>query len=75
MTNMLTDDIDMKRQVQAIYVRGNTLINKFRNCSDEVKLKLFKTYCNSFYCSNLWYNFSKTMYRKVKSVYNRVFGI
>ena len=27
-------------------MRGNLLIKRFRHCSDQVKIKLFKSYCN-----------------------------
>jgi len=67
------DDIDIGRQIKAIYARGNSIINKFKHCSDDVKRNLFITYCNSFYLSHLWSHFRKTSYNRVKVAYNNVF--
>ena len=67
------DDLDMKRQMCSIYARGNVLVKKFSNCTDDVKIKLFKSYCTSFYCLNLWNSFKVSSFRKVKSAYNKMF--
>ena len=72
-TDVLNDNDDIQRHVKGIYARGNMLVKKFMQCSYDVKVKLFKAYCNSFYCGNLWCNFSKATLRKVKTAYNRVF--
>jgi len=69
----MKDDVDMKRQMRGIYARGNVLLKRFRNCDDNVKIKLFRLYCSSFYCMNLWSRFTSYSYRKVKSAYNRIF--
>ncbi len=60
--------------MKSIYCRGNTIIKRFRSCSENVKVKLFKAYCTSFYCMCLWtkYNVAKSV-SKVKVAYNRVF--
>jgi hypothetical protein len=48
---VITDDKldhrDIMRQIRAIYTRGNILLRKFRKCTDEVKLQLFKSYCTN----------------------------
>jgi len=69
----MKDDIDMKRQIKGIYSRGNILLKRFGQCNDNVKIKLFKAYCSSFYCLSLWSKFNTNSYRKVKSSYNRIF--
>ena len=69
----LNDEMDMKRQLRSIYARGNVLIKQFRQCSEDVKIKLFKAYCSSFYCLALWNRFTVANYKKVKSSYNRIF--
>ena len=38
----LTDDSDIMRQMKAFYARGNTLVRKFRVCTDVVKPQLLK---------------------------------
>ena len=54
MSDDFSDDLDLSRQMRAIYTRGNMLIKNFKSCSDDVKLQLFKTYCSNLYCGQLW---------------------
>ena len=69
----LKDDIDINRELRGIYARGNVLIKKFLTCSEAVKIKLFKSYCNSFYSSQLWCNYNLSSIRKLHVAYNHVF--
>ena len=73
LSNDMYDDVDIRQQVKATYARGNVLIAKFRKCDDEVKIKLFKTFCNSFYGCNLWARYHKSAMRKLVNAYGRVF--
>ena len=66
------DHDDMLRQLRLLYVRGNTLVRKFGKCSHAVLTTLYRTYCENFYNIFLWFNFSKTMYNKVKVACNNV---
>ena len=66
------DNGDLSRQTRSIYARGNALIKRFSMCDTEVKVKLFKSYCSSFYCSQLWSSFTTTAFRKLQSSYNRI---
>jgi hypothetical protein len=72
-TSDFKDDRDIKRQIRAIYARGNILISKFRKCSNEVKVQLFKSFCSNAYCSHLWSSFSKGVFRKLQVAYNNIF--
>ena len=36
----LSDNADIVRQMKCIYVRGNMIIKKFRFCSEDVKVKV-----------------------------------
>ena len=67
------DNQDIQRQIKAIYSRGNAMIKRFKLCNNDVKVRLFKAYCSSFYCSQLWCNFDTVPYRKLQSSYNRIF--
>ena len=67
------DDKDILRAVRSLYARGNFLISKFRNCTSDVKSKLFKSYCTSFYGINLWYSYHATVKRKVNIAYKKIF--
>ena len=49
------------------------IIKKFKHCSDEVKVKLFKAYCTNFYGICLWSRFTKACLRKLHVAYKRIF--
>ena len=66
------DNMDLFRQTKAIHAHGNVLIKKFGICDDDVKVKLFKAYCSSFYCSQLWSSYCDISYRKLRTSYNRI---
>ena len=69
----LKDDCDIKRQIKALYARGNMLTHKFHFCSDNVKRCLFRTFCTSNYGCEMWSNFSNSSYRKINVAYNSIF--
>lgn len=72
-TNNMSDDTDIRRQIRCIYSRGNTLISKFKQCTIDVKTKLFNSYCSSFYGSNVWSSFNEYTKKKVIVSYKQVF--
>ncbi|XP_045457309.1 uncharacterized protein LOC123667459 [Melitaea cinxia] len=49
-----SDDMDMERERRALAVRSNMLIRRFAKCTNEVKITLFRAYCQSFYTCSLW---------------------
>ena len=49
------------------------LIRNFVHCTDDVKIKLFKSYCTSLYCCPLWYNYRKYNIKKLHVASNKVF--
>ena len=51
LTNALTDDDDINRQVRSLYCSTNQLKSAFSQCSFDVKNLLFKWYCTNFYNS------------------------
>ena len=73
LTCNMSDNADLKRQVKANYSRGNGIIKIFIYCTDVVKVKLFNSYCTSFYGSVLWVNYNVNDMRKVRSSYNKIF--
>ena len=64
------DDLDIVRQLKCVILRTNILMRTFSSCSVEVKLFLFQSYCSNFYCSHLWYNFTKVQMNKLRITYN-----
>ena len=41
------DDKDIMRQCRQFYARGNILLRTFYMCTNDVKIKLFSTFCSS----------------------------
>jgi len=56
-----------------MYAQGNVLVSKFRKYTSEVKSQLFKTFITNLYCGQLWCNFNKQSFNKLKISYNNVF--
>jgi len=71
--DLFMDDNDIKRQMKAIYGKGNTLIRKFKQCSVEVKTRLFQSFCTNMYCEELWNNYKVSSVNQLKVSYNNVF--
>ncbi|XP_059055935.1 uncharacterized protein LOC131849827 [Achroia grisella] len=72
-TDDLKDNADIERERRALAVRGNMLSRRFARCSTEVKITLFKAYCQSFYTSSLWVNYTQQAYSALRVQYNNVF--
>ena len=70
--NDLKDNEDMLRHLHSFYARSNSVIRKFHSCSIGVKLHLFHAYCCTMYCSQLWVNYNKGTYLKLKVAYNNM---
>lgn len=69
-TDQLTDDEDIYRQCRMLYVQANILARKFGNCSVNVKLTLFKTFCSPLYTAHLWLNYKKASFQRLQVAYN-----
>ena len=52
-----------------------SLLKKFKNCSDDIKVQLFRSYCTGMYTGQLWWNYSKCVIRKLIVAYNRAFRL
>ena len=72
-TESNSDNRDIQRQLRFIYANGNNLIRKFRNCSTQIKLQLFRSYCYNLYCCHLWSTYTQRRYNSIKVAYNNVF--
>lgn len=72
-TEDLKDDEDIERERRALAVRGNMLARRFARCSREVKITLFKAYCQSFYSSSLWINHTRRTASSLRVQYNNIF--
>ena len=68
--NCLNDDSDIMREVENLFMRFNLLCRRFRRCSLQVKLMLFRSFCICFYDTALWSHFSAAALLKFKSCYH-----
>ena len=68
----MCDDDAVNDVIKSMYIRGNMLARKFSNCSDNVKIKLFQSYCSNFYCSTLWSNDNPDLIQRVKVCHNNI---
>ena len=55
--------------LKCLFARANVLVRRFADCSIQVKLKLFNTYCLCFYDIALWENFHVSVIGKLASAY------
>ena len=67
------DNAHIKKEIRNTFARGNMLIRNFRHCSDDVKVKLYKTYCSSIYCCALISKYHKTVLKKLHIAFNKMF--
>ena len=71
-TNTLTDVDDINSEIKKMFVRiTNMLIRKFHNCSTDVKIMLFKTFCICLYNVALWKTFKIVTLNKFRLCYNK----
>jgi len=67
----LSDDKDIQREIKALFTRTNMLCRRFKICSLQVKLKLFRSYCICLYDVALWSSFTVATYKKLSSCYSK----
>ena len=72
-TNDLTDDADIDRQVKKLYAQGNSILRKFHMCSWDVKLTLFRAYCSPLYTAQLWWSHKRASINRLKVTYHDLF--
>ena len=71
----LSDEADMEDKMRGLYARSNMLRRKFYFCSDQVKSKVFSSYCNNIYMCSLWVSYRKRCMRQFIVSYNNSFRI
>ncbi|XP_026733952.1 uncharacterized protein LOC113498213 [Trichoplusia ni] len=72
-TDDLGDHADIERERRALAVRANMLARRFARISKEVKVTLFKAYCQTFYTSSLWFSYTRGVLDKLRIQYNNGF--
>jgi hypothetical protein len=73
LNDRVSDDDHIIKEMRNLFARGNMLIRNFRQCTHDVKVALFKTFCSNVYCCPLWYNFRKCIEKKIHVACNKVF--
>lgn len=68
-----SDNDDIKCQRRKLCVRANSLIRKFRNCSNDIKSSLFKAFIGGIYCCQLWSVYKKSVFNSIRTMYNNSF--
>ena len=71
--NDLTDDEDIGRHRRYLYCTGNMLVSKFKMCSEDVKKRLFSTFCYNTYGGHIWTSYKAESFRKAKVSFNDVY--
>ncbi|XP_050684520.1 uncharacterized protein LOC126979317 [Leptidea sinapis] len=74
-TEDLEDQMDIERERRALAVRSNMLARRFIQCSSEVKITLFKAYCQTFYTSSLWVRYTQRTLSAFRVQYNNGFRL
>ncbi|XP_063895208.1 uncharacterized protein LOC135118097, partial [Helicoverpa armigera] len=73
LTDDLKDNADVERERRALAVRGNMLARRFHRCTDQVKITLFKAYCQGLYTGGLWISCTKRSLDALRVQYNNIF--
>ena len=68
----MCDDAFINKLIRGIYARGNMIRRKFNECTEEVKVQLFRSYCSSFYCCSVWDLYKQESIRRIKVCHNNV---
>ena len=71
----LTDDEDINREIKNMFARTNVLLRRFRMCSVEVKVVLFKSFCLCLYDIGLWKVYNKGTLNRFRSCYHKCLKI
>ncbi|KAJ0169527.1 hypothetical protein K1T71_014712 [Dendrolimus kikuchii] len=71
----LSDDLDIERERRALAVRCNMISRRFSRCNEQVKVTLFRAYCQSFYTCQLWVKCSKKALGTIRIQYNNAYRI
>ena len=69
----LYDNNDILKEMRKLYIRSNSLLRTFGNCSVQIKKELFRSFCTAFYCSHLWTHHSKAVHSKIRVAYNNIY--
>ena len=71
---MFTHNNRDDRHIESLYrgmcVRSNMVLRNFKKCTTDVKCLLLKSFCTSFYCISLIFNYNATKLNRLRVCYN-----
>ncbi|XP_048487054.1 uncharacterized protein LOC125490781 [Plutella xylostella] len=70
LTEDLRDECDIERERRALSIRCNMLARRFHRCSSDVKITLFKAYCQNMYTCHLWIKYTRRAMSTMRVQYN-----
>jgi len=70
-SDMLSDDVDMQREIRNLFTRCNILARRFAKCSVDVKIALYIMYCICLYDAGLWLKYKSGSLSNLTSCYNK----
>ncbi|XP_050684019.1 uncharacterized protein LOC126978934 [Leptidea sinapis] len=70
----MKDNCDIDRERRALAVRS-MLARRFARCTKDVKITLFKSFCQSFYTCSLWVDYTQKSINALRVQYNNIFRI
>ena len=70
LTYNLKDDIHIENLYRGLCIRSNTILRNFSKCTKDVKILLFQSYCQSFYCLSLVFRVRLSDMQRLRVCYN-----
>ncbi|XP_045775168.1 uncharacterized protein LOC123874053 [Maniola jurtina] len=71
----MSDIKDIERERRALAVRCSMVARRFARCNKQVKITLFKAYCQTFYTCSLWVSYTQRTYNDLRVQYNNGFRV
>lgn len=74
-TEDLKNHADIEKERKTLAVRCNILVRRLAWGSKQVKISLFKSYCQVFYTFSLWINYKQRAVNDLRVLYNNDFRV
>jgi len=71
----LSDDAEIGRELKPLFIRTNVLCRRFKRCSTQIKVQLFRSFCVWFCDTALWCNLTSSAMNKLASSYCKCINI
>ena len=72
-TQDLSDDDDIAKQLRSFYVRANYVSRTFSACTSAVKIQLFNAFCCNMYAAHCWCCYKNSSFKKLTVAFNNSF--